>query len=38
VDVELGQLLNCILNIRSRLPLERTLMISSVKDVDEEVI
>jgi len=35
-DVELGRLLNCILNIRSRLPLERFLMISYVKDVDEE--
>ena len=37
-DVELGRLLNCIQNIRSRLPIERSLMISSVKDVDEEII
>jgi len=35
-DVELERVLNSMLNIRSRLPLERSLTENSVKDVDEE--
>jgi len=35
-DVELERVLNSMLNIRSRLPLERSLMKNSVKEADEE--